>query len=38
VTGWRPSPVSILMLVVWIVVLAAVAGWAYGRDEGHRFT
>ncbi|MFG2164999.1 ABC transporter permease [Micromonospora chersina] len=38
VTDWRLNPVSMVMLGVWIVVLAAVAGWAYRRDEGHRFT
>ncbi|MFE9691642.1 ABC transporter permease [Micromonospora sp. NPDC005806] len=38
VTDWRPNPVSMVMLAVWIVVLAAIAGWAYRRDEGRRFS
>ncbi|MGY0004707.1 ABC transporter permease [Micromonospora sp. I033] len=38
VTDWRLNPLSMVMLGVWIVVLAAVAGWAYRRDEGRRFT
>nr|WP_204341771.1 ABC transporter permease [Micromonospora terminaliae] len=38
VTDWRPNPVSMVMLGVWVVALAAVAGWAYRRDEGRRFT
>ncbi|MBM0225622.1 MULTISPECIES: ABC transporter permease [Micromonospora] len=37
-TDWRPDQVSVVMLGVWIVVLAAIAGWAYRRDEGRRFT
>lgn len=37
-TDWRINRVSVVMLGVWIVVLAAVAGWAYWRDEGHRFS
>ncbi|SCG47204.1 ABC transporter permease [Micromonospora inositola] len=37
-TDWRVNRVSAVMLGVWIVVLAAVAGWAYRRDEGRRFT
>ncbi|SBT53923.1 ABC transporter permease [Micromonospora narathiwatensis] len=37
-TDWRPDPVSMVMLGVWVVVLAAVAAWAYRRDEGRRFT
>ncbi|MGK5737395.1 ABC transporter permease [Micromonospora sp. URMC 103] len=31
-------PLSLAMLVVWIVVLATVAAWAYRRDEGRRFS
>jgi ABC-2 type transport system permease protein len=38
VTDWRLNPISMVMLGVWIVVLAGVAGWAYRRDEGRRFT
>ncbi|MDG4816629.1 MULTISPECIES: ABC transporter permease [unclassified Micromonospora] len=37
VGDWRPAPVSVLMLGVWVVALAALAGWAYRRDEGRRF-
>ncbi|MFD2763778.1 ABC transporter permease [Micromonospora eburnea] len=37
-TDLRPNPVSLVMLGVWVVVLATVAGWAYRRDEGRRFT
>ncbi|AEB42329.1 ABC transporter permease [Micromonospora maris] len=29
---------SLVMLGVWVVVLAALAGWAYRRDEGRRFS
>lgn len=38
VTDWRPDPRALIMLGVWVVVLAALAGWAYRRDEGRRFT
>ncbi|MEV0425222.1 ABC transporter permease [Micromonospora sp. NPDC050495] len=38
VTDWRPSTLSMVMLGVWIVLLAAVAAWAYRRDEGRRFS
>ncbi|GHJ51549.1 ABC transporter [Nonomuraea sp. TT08I-71] len=38
VTDWRLNPISMVMLGVWVVALAAVAGWAYRRDEGRRFT
>ena len=38
VTDWRLSALSMVMLGVWIVLLAAAAGWAYRRDEGRRFT
>lgn len=37
VGDFRPAPLSLIMLVVWIVVLGAIAGWAYRRDEGRRF-
>ncbi|MEV6691016.1 ABC transporter permease [Micromonospora sp. NPDC051196] len=29
---------SLVMLGVWVVVLAMLAGWAYRRDEGRRFS
>ncbi|MFI7492644.1 ABC transporter permease [Micromonospora echinaurantiaca] len=32
------NPLSMAMLGVWVVVLAALAGWAYRRDEGRRFS
>ncbi|MEV0152916.1 ABC transporter permease [Micromonospora sp. NPDC050686] len=38
VTDWRPDPVALGMLGVWIVALAGLAGWAYRRDEGRRFS
>ena len=38
VGDWRPDPLALAMLGVWIVLLAAVAGWAYRRDEGRRFS
>lgn len=31
------DPTSVIMLGVWIVILAALAAWAYRRDEGRRF-
>jgi len=37
VGDFRPSPTSMVMLVVWTVAMAAVAAWAYRRDEGRRF-
>ncbi|MFI6129590.1 ABC transporter permease [Micromonospora sp. NPDC051141] len=37
VTDWQPDPRALVMLAVWVVALAAVAGWAYRRDEGRRF-
>ncbi|MFU8872192.1 ABC transporter permease [Micromonospora sp. SL4-19] len=37
-TDFRPELLAMVMLGVWVVVLAAVAGWAYRRDEGRRFT
>jgi ABC-2 type transport system permease protein len=36
-TDFRPNPLSLVMLGVWVVVLAGIAGWAYRRDEGRRF-
>ncbi len=36
-TDWRPDRLSLAMLGVWVVLLAAVAAWAYQRDEGRRF-
>ncbi|WP_089154564.1 ABC transporter permease [Micromonospora sp. NBS 11-29] len=38
VTDWQPDVRTLVMLVVWVVALAAVAGWAYRRDEGRRFS
>ncbi|MEH1099108.1 ABC transporter permease [Micromonospora sp. CPCC 205561] len=32
------NPLSMVMLGVWVVLLAALAGWAYRRDEGRRFS
>jgi ABC-2 type transport system permease protein len=32
------QPASVLSLIVWIVLLGAVAAWAYRRDEGRRFS
>ncbi|SCG62847.1 ABC transporter permease [Micromonospora coxensis] len=37
-TDWRPAPRALVSLVAWVVVLAALAGWAYRRDEGRRFS
>ncbi|MEU3452513.1 hypothetical protein ABZ671_02745 [Micromonospora sp. NPDC006766] len=37
-TDFQPNTISLLMLGGWIVLLAGVAGWAYRRDEGRRFT
>ncbi|BCL15200.1 ABC transporter permease [Micromonospora sagamiensis] len=37
VGDFRPDAVSLVMLGVWIVVLTALAAWAYRRDEGRRF-
>lgn len=36
-TGAPPSTLAVLLLPVWIVVTALLAGWAYQRDEGRRF-
>jgi ABC-2 type transport system permease protein len=38
VGDFRPNPTALIMLGVWVVVLAALAGWAYQRDEGRRFS
>lgn len=38
VGDFRPDPTALVMLGVWVVVLAATAGWAYRRDEGRRFS
>ncbi|WP_431944484.1 ABC transporter permease [Micromonospora marina] len=38
VTDFRPDTRALVMLVVWVLVLAALAGWAYRRDEGRRFS
>ncbi|MER6753507.1 ABC transporter permease [Micromonospora echinofusca] len=32
------DPLSMVMLGVWVVLLAVLAGWAYQRDEGRRFS
>ncbi|SCL24256.1 ABC-2 type transport system permease protein [Micromonospora nigra] len=32
------NPLALVMLGVWVVGLAALAGWAYRRDEGRRFS
>ncbi|MBQ1029841.1 ABC transporter permease [Micromonospora sp. C97] len=32
------EPLALIMLGVWVVLLAALAGWAYRRDEGRRFS
>jgi ABC-2 type transport system permease protein len=32
------DPTAMVMLAVWIVAMAALAGWAYRRDEGRRFS
>lgn len=37
VTGAPPSVLAIVMLVVWTAGLAALAMWAYRRDEGRRY-
>ncbi|WP_433352066.1 ABC transporter permease [Microtetraspora malaysiensis] len=36
--GVSPNAVSLVMLAVWTVLLAAAAVWAYRRDEGRRFS
>lgn len=37
VNGVTPSTTALVMLAVWTVAAALVAGWAYQRDEGRRF-
>ena len=37
VTGTPPSTLAIVAFVVWTAATAALAGWAYRRDEGRRF-
>lgn len=37
-TDFTVDPKAIAMLAAWTVVLAVVAGWAYRRDEGVRFS
>ncbi|WP_446212298.1 ABC transporter permease [Micromonospora sp. IBSANI012] len=37
VTDWSPDPRALVSLGVWVVALAALAGWAYRRDEGRRY-
>ncbi|MFI6901971.1 ABC transporter permease [Nonomuraea sp. NPDC050394] len=37
VTGVAPNVTALVTLAVWIVVTAALAAWAYRRDEGRRF-
>lgn len=36
-TGTPPSALAVTALAGWTVLLAALAGWAYRRDEGRRF-
>ena len=36
VGDYRSDPLSMVMLGVWVVLLAVLAGWAYRRDEGRR--
>ncbi|MEE6261185.1 ABC transporter permease [Plantactinospora sonchi] len=38
VGDFRVNPTALVMLGVWVVVLAGLAGWAYRRDEGRRFS
>jgi ABC-2 type transport system permease protein len=35
--GWKPNLTAVVMLGVWTVVLAALAIFAYRRDQGRRF-
>jgi ABC-2 type transport system permease protein len=37
VGDFRPSTTSLIVFVLWSVVLAALAVFAYRRDEGRRF-
>ncbi|MGH3909934.1 MAG: hypothetical protein ACRDRM_03795 [Pseudonocardiaceae bacterium] len=36
-TGTSPNHVAVATLISWTALLAALAGWAYQRDEGRRF-
>ncbi|MEU8365423.1 ABC transporter permease [Micromonospora tulbaghiae] len=38
VTDFQPDTRALVMLGGWVLVLAALAGWAYRRDEGRRFS
>ncbi|AQZ68129.1 ABC-2 [[Actinomadura] parvosata subsp. kistnae] len=38
IAGIPANGVSMAMLAVWTVAMAAAAGWAYRRDEGRRFS
>lgn len=35
--GTSPNVVALIVFVAWTVAAAALAGWAYRRDEGRRF-
>jgi ABC-2 type transport system permease protein len=37
VGDFTPQSTSLVMLGVWTVAMAALATWAYRRDEGRRF-
>jgi ABC-2 type transport system permease protein len=37
-TGTSPDGLALVVFAVWTVVTAALAVWAYRRDEGRRFT
>ncbi|WP_444949592.1 ABC transporter permease [Micromonospora ureilytica] len=38
VGDYSVEPLALIMLGVWVVLLAALAAWAYRRDEGRRFS
>ncbi|GIJ75915.1 ABC-2 type transport system permease protein [Micromonospora phaseoli] len=38
VGDYSVNPLSLVMLGVWVAALAGLAGWAYRRDEGRRFS
>ncbi|MGW0504650.1 ABC transporter permease [Micromonospora sp. NPDC003241] len=38
VGDFQVSTLSLVMLGVWVVALAAIGAWAYRRDEGRRFS
>ncbi|MCX4387214.1 ABC transporter permease [Micromonospora peucetia] len=38
VGDYSVNSLSVVMLGVWVVLLAVLAGWAYRRDEGRRFS